>query len=779
MKAQIARSLGLVDALLASFNEALRTPDGVAPPVALLWTDADSQWQELVTALRGAISHLYSYGPYNPSTRTGPAIWLRCVVDRTIPEAAPPEGIIPILYLGGVSRQVLRGAADCPPLLQPLIELQYRGRVWHQPNGRDWSVEAFLTSDQGLGLNIALDGLTREAMLRALPLLAEAPLDGLHGRRLDAEDFNRLTVPDSIRELLRWMSAPEVFRRQANGARWEAFRSICRSEFGFDPENDGAEGAAALLVQPGGKWDAVWDRFCEAPRLYAGIPDLLRSPLVGQGKLLFDSSRNPAENDYAEERLRSGLIEVAGMPHAQACARVLDLETEHGKRREWVWARLGDSPLAMALEPLARVAKVAQSVLGAATLDAMIETYSSDGWRCDKAALEAFASPKSAADAAVVARALRAVYEPWLDASARRFQDLVAARSDLKPLMAGTSGDHEICTLFVDGLRFDLGSALAEKLEARGLRTRIGHRLSPLPTVTATAKPVPSAAAPALKGVGSPDDFCPVIAESGQPATAARLREAMEQRGVEVVADEEMRIPTGATLGGWTEHGHLDELGHKLQAGLAGQVENDLEQIADRVVALLDSGWMRVRLVTDHGWLLLPGGLPSFALPPYLVETKWSRCAMVRGNSSPDVPTYRWYWNPDARIASPPGIACFRAGSEYAHGGVSLQECVVPEIVVERATAGLTAQIATVQWRGMRCRITVRSSGHGVRVDLRTNWKQPNTTIVAAPKEVSASGDVSLVVEDDRHEGSSAMLVALDSSGNVLDRKLTTVGDEK
>jgi PglZ domain len=779
MKAQVAKSLGLVDALLASFNEALRTTDAVAAPIALLWTDADSQWQELVTVLRGAIPHLYSLGPYNPQARIGPAIWLRCVVDRAIPEVAPPEGTTPILYLRGVSRQVLRGAADCPPLLQPLIELQYRGRVWHQPNGRDWSVEAFLTSEHGLGLNMALDDLTREAMLRALPLLAETPLDGLRGKRLEAEDFDRLTVPDSIRELLRWMSAPEAFRRQANGARWEAFRNICRSEFGFDPENDGAEGAAALLATDDGKWDAVWDRFCEAPRLYAGIPDLLRSPLASQGKLLFDSSRNPAENDYAEERLRTGLIEVSAMPHPQACARVLDLEAEHRKRRDWVWARLGESPLAMALEPLTRLARLAQSSLGAATLESMIEVYSSEGWRCDRAAIEALASPKSAGDGGVVARAMRALYEPWLDASARRFQELVAARGDLRPLMSATVGEHETCTLFVDGLRFDLGSVLAEKLEVRSLRTRITQRLSPLPTVTGTAKPFASPAAAALKGVPAPDDFCPVIADSGQSANASRLREAMEQRGVEIISEDDLRIPSGAAAGAWTEHGRLDELGHKLQAALAAQVDNELEQIADRVVALLDAGWMRVRVVTDHGWLLLPGGLPSFALPPYLVETKWSRCAMVRGNSAPDVPTYRWYWNPDARIASPPGIACFRAGSEYAHGGVSPQECIVPEIVVERAAPGLTAEIVNVQWRGMRCRVTVRASGHGIRVDLRTNWKQSNTSIVSSPKEASPSGEVSLVVEDDRHEGSSAMLVAIDSGGNVLDRKLTTVGDEK
>ena len=43
-----------------------------------------------------------------------------------------------------------------------------------------------------------------------------------------------------------------------------------------------------------------------------------------------------------------------------------------------------------------------------------------------------------------------------------------------------------------------------------------------------------------------------------------------------------------------------------------------------------------------------------------------------------------WHWNPVLRIASPPGIGAFVANTEYAHGGVSLQECVIPELIVER-----------------------------------------------------------------------------------------------
>jgi hypothetical protein len=77
----------------------------------------------------------------------------------------------------------------------------------------------------------------------------------------------------------------------------------------------------------------------------------------------------------------------------------------------------------------------------------------------------------------------------------------------------------------------------------------------------------------------------------------------------------------------------------------------------------------------------------------------------------------------------------------------------------------------------MRCRIRVRTTDPSVRVDLRLNWKQEATSIVATVKEVGATGEVSLVVVEDSHEGSAAMVVLLDSAGNVLDRKPTTVGE--
>jgi hypothetical protein len=253
----------------------------------------------------------------------------------------------------------------------------------------------------------------------------------------------------------------------------------------------------------------------------------------------------------------------------------------------------------------------------------------------------------------------------------------------------------------------------------------------------------------------------------------------MQESGVELLEPEELRIPISPEKGGWTEMGRIDSLGHKLGAGLASQIEGEIEAVADRVVALLQSGWHRVRVVTDHGWLLLPQGLPKFDLPPWVVQAKWARCAAVRGNSTPAVPTYGWHFNSSALIASPPGIACFGAGNEYAHGGISVQECVCPDLIVERGVEAVSATITGVQWRGMRCRVAVTANDPTLRVDLRLNYRRADTSVVTAPKVIGSEGEVSLVVANDASEGSSAAVVVVDSKDTVLHSVQTRIGGEE
>jgi hypothetical protein len=769
----------LIDALQGSFTGALRSPDGTAAPVALLWTEADGQWGSLIQTLMKAIPELYALGSFAPEERQGPVIWLKCVIERSLPDRSPAPDVVPIIYLPNVSRRDLRAGGDCPAYLQPLVELQYRGSVWHQRNGRDWTVDAFLTSEDGVGLDIARDNRTRDSILRALALLAPEPLAGLRGRRLEADDFDRLAIGDPVRDLLSWMSDKEGFEAHCDPNRWATFKDICWREFGFDPDEDGTQAAADALLHGSGKWDDVWRRFCDAPRIYPGVSAVLRQARPRDLLGLADHSRRPRLNEEQEDRLRKELEATFSLPHAQACDKVEKLDNEHKERRGWVWAQLGESPYAVALEPLGRLAKAAKITLGGPTAEAMAADYASHGWRCDHAAMEALCRLKQGAENSLVTKVVRALYEPWLDRSARRFQELMSAPGvDPHKLTIAVAAERDTCVLFADGLRFDVGAILQERLEAHGLRVRISHRIAPIPTVTATAKPVASPAHGSCSGKADAEDFAPIITSSSQPASASRLRDVMARAGVEILDQDQSKMAVSGDGGGWTESGKLDALGHSLDALLVRQIDPEIDSLLDRISGLLSAGWSRVRVVTDHGWLLLPGGLPKVELSPHLVATKWSRCAAVKGGSAPSIPTYPWFWNPVLRIASPPGIGAFVANSEYAHGGISLQECVIPELIVERGEQAVTATITEISWRGMRCRVAVKSNADGLQVDLRLNWKQAASSIVAAVKELGSNGEASLAVSDDKHEGAAASVVVTDASGRMLDSKPTTVGED-
>jgi hypothetical protein len=100
------------------------------------------------------------------------------------------------------------------------------------------------------------------------------------------------------------------------------------------------------------------------------------------------------------------------------------------------------------------------------------------------------------------------------------------------------------------------------------------------------------------------------------------------------------------------------------------------------VLQLLQAGWKTVQIVSDHGWLLLPGGLPKTELPSALSENTWGRCAVIKSGAATKETTYPWHWNPNQHFALAPGVHCYRAGIEYTHGGISLQECLLLSLTV-------------------------------------------------------------------------------------------------
>lgn len=776
----------LLEAVRASLARAARhNPGDVVPPSAILWTDADGQWQPVVGQLRAIVPELLTLGEFDSEARSGPAIWLRAVIEPKVraerfPDLEWASDTVPVIYAPGVSRQTLRAVEECPDALRPLVELQYRGAVWCQRNGKDWSIRAFLVSeDGGLGLEVAEDRATTQSMLGALSKLAMTPVGSMQGRVLESEDFDKLMIDDTPRDLLLWMSDPDGIREEWDQEKWGAFRNRCTSDYDFDPDEDGELVAAEHLGKREASWQGVWSRFCESPTLYPGIPDLLRraKPL----ELSFERDVWPDEADSAERSLRDNLQAVETLSPGDARQEIARLEAEHGARRGWVWAKLKMCRLAEAMTHLNELARHTTSTIGGDSAEAIAETYASGGYLADDAALRALASVKSTEDLAAVETAVRTIYLPWLQDTSEHFQDQLPDAPLLRPGEDVVEGDEGECILFVDGLRYDVGQRVASAAGGRQMTCASGWRWSALPTVTATAKPAVSPASGAIEGRELGGDFCPQLGDSGDKVTVDRLRKQIEAAGYQVLSANETGEPERNGARAWAEYGQFDTLGHQRQSKLAAQIDDQVELILDRVQELNDAGWKRVKVVTDHGWLLVPKGLPKVDLPRYLTESRWARCASIKESAQIDVPVAGWSWNPSRRVAYGRGVSCFMHGYEYAHGGVSLQECVIPTLAMSGSTSAELATVAIreVRWVGLRCRVVVEPAVEGFRVDVRTKPNDAASSVASEPKGFDSSGEAAILVPDDSLEGTVVSVVVLGEANHVVSKATTTVGGEE
>ncbi len=751
--------------------------DQVAPCV-VLWTDPERLWEGVMPELQALLPELFLLGGYVPGKRTGPALWLRCIEARLV-EGAPPVEVTPILYLPGVSRERLRAAEECPRELTALVELQYRGAIWLHVNGKDWTPYAFLVSKHGgLGLDVAKDQATLDALAGALPSLMTAPITPLQGRRLDAEFFNALVAPDATGLLLRWLSDPEIFKQRCSDAEWKAFCQQCKADAGFDPVKDGPLKAASLLAARMNHWGKVWKRFAEAPANYPGVAEWLKraSP---KNPGLFDTAEVwPNLNENEERTLQQALASLVDRPQDEVIRRVAELEAQHGGRRGYPWQELGLSPLAMALGPLAQLARLCQGAPGGPTPEAYAAAYASDGWRVDAAALATMAACGSPEQHGAVLGALRAMYLPWLDAAARHLQQLIHTHGQsvsrrAKPIEAAAGR----LVLFADGLRMDVAQQLAEKLAAAGIESTQDWEWSAIPAVTATAKPAASPIAEAVQGGEASDEFATRLVSTGQLMTQERFVTALKDRGWQVLDPDETGNPAGSA---WTEAGALDKRGHTEGWKLARSVEAEVRDLVSRIGALVKAGWTEVVVVTDHGWLLLPNGLPKVELKAFLAETRWSRCAALKAAAQTDALTFKWHWNPAVMMASPPGAGSFRAGIEYSHGGVSLQEMVTPVLrVTATPSTGASARLLDAKWTGAKCRVLVGGPCAGVRVDVRTSQSDADTSLLTdkQARETTADGKVTVFLEDDADIGKEAEIVLLDAAGQVIHSLSTQLGN--
>ncbi len=750
-------------------------------PTAVLWPDKGRQWERVVGRV-AKVRPVLTVGGFNPDTWTGPGIWIRCVVDGAIPGPELPG--VPIVYLPGYERAQIRSAEDAPDELRCLLELQHRGVTFAQLSGRDWTLSAFLQAAPtrgGLGIEVGSDDATKTAMRAASDVFASWRIDDLrHKAPLRADFFNGLLVPDLDRDVLEWLNDPSAFDAARTPDQIRAFREAFRERFKLDLVSVGEIAVAQQLGRrESDAWGLVWQAYSDAPTRYPLVEDRLRAakPKAARdkGPTLFEvRGAWPQDNEKEELDLRAQLAEVGTSDAESARETLIELEQIHAERRDWVWARQGRAPLAFAVKWLAELSRQTRKNLPEGSVASIVSSYATDGWKADDAILRALAQVETPADVDAVGTAGAAVYCEWLEVGAERLQKAVgptAAEYVVPPLDAWPEGT---AVIFTDGLRFDVGRRLGQVLEAAGLTVEVQARLTALPTITPTGKP---AASPAISRLVGGQGFETASTKGGTKLTADGLRKEIAAAGYQILGTGDCGDPSGRA---WTEQGNIDSLGHDEQR-LAPLLDSEVHKLELRVAQLLTAGWARVAVVTDHGWLYLPGGLPKAELPLHLADNalRKGRAARLADGATTDVPTVPWFWDSAVRVAIASGIRSFVGSPVYEHGGVSPQECITP-VVIATAGAPTTGDFdLEIAWSGLRARISAPGAPGGATVDLRRKAGDPATTVIGGGVSIGTDGAATFLIGDEDLEGVAAFLLVLDSKGAALTQRTVTIGENE
>ena len=341
-----------------------------------------------------------------------------------------------------------------------------------------------------------------------------------------------------------------------------------------------------------------------------------------------------------------------------------------------------------------------------------IAWYVEGGWRMDEAgeAIERRLQ-KNPPELVALVTALRIAYRArwestliawsacWVKADCPIPPDLPSAGSWLKRQLAGRQQATAILAL--DALRYDLGAVLAAKVNEQENVTRA--------TVTPGRAPLPSITALGM-GMALPiaeeelvADFVGKSWQLNQRGGELNLSQAADRRawwqqqkggGTRYFSDLQslhlQSVPAPATPQDrlLVYDTALDKLGHDDELAFQGSGAVRESYLA-AIARLRDSGWRRILIVTDHGFIHWASSEEKNAERPAPSPTYSSRRALAYpADTTPATaftgphalaPGGRW------RAAFPFGTASFRAygGLGYFHGGAALQEWIIPCIAIE------------------------------------------------------------------------------------------------
>lgn len=747
----------------------------VTAPKVILWPDPEKQWTSVVDRLREEIDGFITLGTFKPDELEGPAIWIKCLVDQTLPEAKWTKDTIPVIYLPGIAKADFKNIEEAPASIQPLMEYQFSGNLWTQENGKEWTILSFLqNSEHGMGLEVSRDEATKEALIKSLSNYFE---DGevLYRKKVDADLLNQLMFPQVIPTLLDWMENGDHALGKFSLDQQEAFRDVIRSQYHLTLDYSLVLDFVKHMGMQKTPWHQVWQYFSNAPHKYPKILSLLRDAKpedMGSGMFLVPENSWPQVNKAYEDQLKKAILKLKKATPEAFLSKLKELQSGHKDRLSWIWAELGQSPFAQALPHLIALAERSLQVYDNTSIASITKYYTDKGIKVDSSVRKLYLIEHTKDYLNTIQVVIDKFYRPWLEKLTKQFQLLVKDDHDVfypNP----TESYNSNFILFVDAFRYDIAQDFLNQLSTAKYAATMDIKWSALPSLTPTSKPALAPIQDKLSKSSEWNSF-QVQMENGKVLSHHYFKASLEENGINYIdSPKQIDDPTAKY---WMEIGDIDKKGHQDQEGMFRRIPELMKELEETIQSIFYKGVSSLQIVTDHGWLLLPGGLPKENLHRDLAETRWGRCALMKDGVSTDLLHLPWTWNPHTFIAYAPGISFFKKNESYAHGGVSLHECLSPIITIKskEVKGSEKGSIGTIEWRGMRMYIQTSGTSDAYQLDVRTKISDAKSSIKLS-SSMKGDNQWSVVVDGD-YEDHAATLILIDEQGIIVDKKPIHVG---
>jgi hypothetical protein len=466
----------------------------------------------------------------------------------------------------------------------------------------------------------------------------------------------------------------------------------------------------------------ILERWLDSVRLRKGLPERILNAdrILSQGKTFPGSE--PGAPPYLSQDLERSLFanvcaritEQRGRPLLEALAPLADQFERHAIEGFWGDKNsLAKHSHSLPWSELARLSRAARELLAAAPAQSWtnpeeaVAWYTRQGWRVEQAGAEIMRQlSKPTPELLKFITPLRETYAHHWEQYLTQWSDLWLQAGCPVPSALTTQGTwlkeqlkketHPTAVIMLDALRYDIGVALSQQINTREgevERARVSPARTAVPSITALgmgmALPINESELEAdivngkwqlfQRGV----DLNLSLAEKRREWLKTRLKVAPENMlNLDKKGADNIPRANGKNARLFLFDTTIDKLGHDEELEPFGSREVE-ERYIQAIEQLRDKGWMRVLVVTDHGFLHWPDFREQRVHQP-LYDPAYSARRALAYEISKDTtrlkgphalaPGGKWY------IALTHGAECFRSygGLGYFHGGASLQEWIVP-----------------------------------------------------------------------------------------------------